>query len=58
MERIKVIPVQGRLVRIPETGREITQPTMVPLTSFIRRRLKDGDLKREEPEPKKGEKNG
>lgn len=58
MERITVVPVPGRLVRIPETGREITQPTKVPFNSFIRRRLKDGDLKREDAEPKKGGKNG
>lgn len=42
---MKVIPVPGRTVRHPETGRELTEPTEVPDNdAFWIRRLSDGDV--------------
>lgn len=42
---MKIIPVSGRTVRHPETGREITEPTDVPDNdTFWIRRLADGDV--------------
>lgn len=42
---MKIYPVQGRLVRDPATGREITEGTVVPDNdSFWLRRLSDGDV--------------
>lgn len=46
-EKIKVSPVPGRLVRIPATGQRIDKPMEVENTTFIRRRIADGDLKKE-----------
>lgn len=43
-EKIKVRPVPGRLVRIPATGQRIDKPMEVESTTFIRRRLAEGDL--------------
>lgn len=42
---MKIYPVEGRLVRDPVTGREITGPTEVlENDSFWVRRLEDGDV--------------
>lgn len=49
---MKIIPVSGRTVRHPETGREITEPTDVPNNdTFWIRRLADGDVALEKTEP-------
>ena len=44
MEMIKVEPVKGRFVRVPETGRQVTEPVKVPASSFWLRRIGDGDI--------------
>lgn len=31
---IRIEPVKGRLVRVPETGREVAEPMKVQATSF------------------------
>ncbi|WP_409705614.1 DUF2635 domain-containing protein [Limnobacter sp.] len=42
---MKIYPVEGRLVRDPVTGRDVTGPTEVPEDdSFWIRRLADGDV--------------
>lgn len=42
---MKIIPVPGRTVRHPITGRELTEPTDVPDNDpFWIRRLDDGDV--------------
>lgn len=41
---MKIIPIEGRLIRDPETGREIKNETEVPETGFWLRRLADGDV--------------
>lgn len=42
---MKIYPVQGRLVRDPATGREVTGATDVPENDpFWLRRLADGDV--------------
>lgn len=42
---MKIYPVDGRLVRDPATGREVTGPTDVPDDDpFWIRRLNDGDV--------------
>ncbi len=48
MEMIKVEPVKGRFVRVPETGRQVTEPVKVPASSFWLRRIGDGDVRRVE----------
>ncbi|MGT2507909.1 DUF2635 domain-containing protein [Cupriavidus basilensis] len=46
MKSITIKPVDGRLVRDPTTGREITEPTAVDGDDpFWIRRLADGDVK-------------
>lgn len=45
---IVVEPVKGRLVRVPETGREVAEPTKVMATSFWRRRIAAGDVRKVE----------
>ena len=43
-----IYPVSGRLVRDPATGREVTEPTVVPESdSFWLRRIADGDVSTE-----------
>lgn len=54
-EKIKVAPVPGRLVRVPESGRVIDRPMEVTFDAFIRRRLKDGDLKKADEVKKNGD---
>lgn len=59
---MKIQPVSGRLVRDPVTGREITEPVVVPDNDpFWLRRLADGDVARADlsahvytDKPKKG----
>lgn len=55
---MKIQPVPGRLVRDPVTGREITEPVIVPDNDpFWLRRLADGDVARADvstDKPKKG----
>ncbi len=47
---MKVFPVEGRLVRDPATGREITEGTVVPDNdSFWLRRIADRDVALEAP---------
>jgi hypothetical protein len=41
---IRIEPVKGRLVRVPETGREVAEPA----TSFWRRRIAAGDVRKVE----------
>ncbi len=55
---MKIYPVEGRLIRDPVTGREITEGTVVPDNdSFWLRRLADGDVTSEAP-TKSSEKKG
>ena len=55
---MKIQPVPGRLVRDPVTGREVTEPVVVPDSDpFWLRRLADGDVARADvstDKPKKG----
>ena len=47
---MKIIPVTGRLVRDPITGREVTEPTEVlDNDPFWLRRLSDGDVALDAP---------
>lgn len=47
MRVINILPVQGRLVRDPATGREIAGPTPVDGDDgFWIRRLTDGDVEK------------
>lgn len=44
---MKIFPVEGRLVRDPATGREVTDPNGTPVPDndpFWLRRLADGDV--------------
>jgi|GEM_PF-3563003 hypothetical protein len=45
---IRIEPVKGRLVRVPETGREVAEPMKVQATSFWRRRIAAGDVRKVE----------
>ena len=46
-----IYPVPGRLVRDPETGREVTEATTVPESdSFWLRRIADGDVTTDAPQ--------
>lgn len=50
---MKIYPVEGRLVRDPVTGREVTGPTEVlEDDSFWIRRLEDGDVTTVAPKSK------
>ena len=52
-----IYPVEGRTVRDPVTGREVTGPLNVAENdSFWIRCLRAGDITRKKPEEKKGEK--
>jgi hypothetical protein len=53
MQIITIKPVEGRLVRDPETGREVTEPCRVDGDDgFWIRRLADGDVAEVADQPK------
>jgi len=59
MRVITIKPVEGRLVRDPATGREITGPTNVNGDDgFWVRRIADGDVVEAADQPKSGAKEG
>lgn len=43
-KRVTVRPVEGRRVRIPDTGAVLTAEKEVPLTSYWLRRIEAGDV--------------
>jgi len=45
MKQQEIYPVQGRLIRDPATGQEVTAPTLVDVSDpFWARRIGDGDV--------------
>ncbi len=51
MGTMRVEPVEGRKIRRPETGVEITEPVDVPANDgFYLRCIENGDLKKVEPD--------
>lgn len=54
MKTVTLYPVEGRLIRHPQTGAEILEPIEVPEEDpFFIRCLRSGDLSAEAPKTKK-----